>query len=170
VWLPGTSRRASERSNASADCAQGLSAIAVVLDVHNPPVPEAEHLEQLTPLRYTRLSPLQADDDAGPGRGDDPCLRVRDGGFGDALRSVLEDRPGLVQPVSAGRAPPPQVSGRHPSPFEARVEKRHERLDVSAHGFVEGVLDALCLLRHPTGLSHNRLPTGSRPSPERKPA
>ncbi len=81
--------------------------MAMVLDVDDPPVLEAEDLEQLAPRPNTRLAPLQGDDDAGARRGDDPCLRISDGCFGDALRSVLEDRPGLVRPVSAGRVPPP---------------------------------------------------------------
>ena len=166
-WPRATSLRAPKRSGAGPDRAESLSAIAVVLDVHDPPVSEAEHLEQLTPLRYTRLSPLQANDDAGPACGDDPRLSVRDGGSGDALRSVLEDRPGLVRPVSAGRVPPPEMSSRHPSPFEARVEQRHERLDVSAHGDVEGVLDALCFPRDPTCLAHTAYPTSSHRSHQR---
>jgi hypothetical protein len=126
----------------------------VVLDVDHPAAPEGEHLPQADGPGPTRLAPPQLDrhplsgggHDLGPGVGD-PGLTF---GCGDL---ALEDRPGLVGPVSARRSTPPQVAPRRAPPIELGVEECDERVDVTAGGGVEGPADMLEL----SGV-HGRLP------------
>ncbi len=67
----------------------------------------------------------------------------------DLLKSVFEDRPGLLGAVSAWRSTPPKMAPRHASPLEIRGQKRHKRLDVAGNGDVEGCL-YLFLIEHGT--------------------
>ena len=151
VWWylgPGAVSSASSRSPGGADRLQCPAPIAVILYVDDFAIPQPKDLEQLSCPRSIRNPPLQADDYTGVRGGDHLCSGIEDLGLGDALRSVLEDRPGLVRAVSARRVPPPQVSARHASPFEVLIKQHSKGLDVSGNGSVEGGLEALCVSPH----------------------
>ncbi len=130
------------------DDLQRFEAVAAILDVHDLAVPQAKDLEQLGRVTTVPPAPLQSDNETGVGLRDHLCSGIHDLTLNHALRAVLEDRPGLLRAVSARRAAPPQVSGRHAPPLEARVEQVDQRFDISANGSVEGGLDALSVTRH----------------------
>lgn len=140
-------RRGAE-SCGGTDDPQRLESIAAILQVDDLAVPQAKDLEQLGRVATVPPAPLQADNQTGVGLRDHVCSGVHDLALNDAQRAVLEDRPGLLRAVSVRRAAPPQVSGCHASPLEARVEQLDQRFDISANGSVEGLLDALSVSRH----------------------
>lgn len=127
---------------------QRLESITAILHVDDFAVPQAKDLEQLGGVATLPPAPLQADNETGVGLRDDLCSGIHDLALGDALRAVLEDRPGLLRAVSARRAAPPEVSGRHASPLEAGVKQLDKRFDISTNGSVEGGLDAVSVTRH----------------------
>lgn len=139
--MPARSRRGTDRL-------QCLAAVPVILHVDDLVAAQANDLEQLRCLENIRPAPLQADDHTGVRSCDHLCSWVYDVGPGDALRSLLEDRPGLFGAVSARRVLPPQVSAGDASPFETFIEQLDKGLDVSPSRGVEGRLDALCISLH----------------------
>lgn len=131
------------------DGLQRLESIAAILHLDDSAVPQAKDLEQLGRVATVPPPPLQADNETGVALRDHLCSGIHDLALNDAPRAVLEDRPGLLRAVSARRPAPPQVSGCHASPLEARVEQLDQRFDISANGSVEGVSASLGIARSP---------------------
>ena len=122
---------------------QRWAPLFVILHYDHLAVAHAQHLEQLHWGPPGGIGPAQPDDHAGGVRGDHFCADVRHAVVAQPLNGVMEDRPGLVRPVSAGCAAPPQMSTRGAPPLHVWVQQRDEFRDVARHCGVVGRLDSL---------------------------
>ena len=102
-----------------ADCPQRLAATVEVLHIHDLPVAKPEYLEQLGGLGTTGLLPPQAYHHASWRLGEDLGADI---GEPQLFKPVLEDRPGLVRPVSTRGVAPPEVAACGTTPLESGSE------------------------------------------------